>query len=314
MNRRLQIHRLAARQYGCVGRPQAVALGLDRWALQRMVASGAWQWATPRVLQLVGAPADPRGPLMAATLDGGAGTVVARRSAGALWQLPGFAHGPVELSRQKSRRSRPPALGRLYTVRYLPDHLTTTVHGIPVVSLPYLLFQLAGFLNPARVERVLDTVITRSPTVLSQLHQLLPELARQGRDGIVVMRELLDERPPGVRVVASGLEARFERILTEAGQRPLERQVDVGGHEWIGRVDFLDREIGVLFEVDSQTFHSSKLDEERDRERDAALLAAGFRAVERVPEDWIWYEPWRAVAVVQDTRRRLRGRQSASGS
>lgn len=262
----------------------------------------------------MGTPPDPRAPLIAATLDGGPGTVVARRAAAALWQLPGFAHGQVELSRQKSRRSRPPALGQLYTVRYLPDHLTTTVSGIPVVSLAYLLFQLAGFLNPAPVERVLDTVITRSPALLPQLHQLLPELAERGRNGIVVMRDLLDERPPGTRVVASGLEARFERILKEAGERPLERQVDVGGHGWIGRVDFLDREVAALFEVDSQSFHASTLDQERDKDRDAALLAAGFRAVERIPEEWIWHEPWRAVAIVHDTRRRLRGQLRASGS
>lgn len=314
MNRHPELCRLAARQYGYAARAQAGAIGIDRWAVQRLVAGGTWQWATPRVLQLVGVPPEPRGPLMAAILDGGEGTVAGRRAAAALWRLPGFAHGPVELTRRKSRRSRPPSVGRLYTVRYLPNHLTTTVCGIPVVTLPYLLFQLAGFINPARLERVLDTVVTRSPGLLPQLHQLLPELAEHGRNGIVVMRELLDERPAGARVVASGLEARFERILKEAGERPLERQVDVGGHEWIGRVDFYDRDCGALFEVDSQTFHTSQLDRERDQERDAALLEAGFRAVVRIAEEWIWYEPQRAVAAVSGARRRLRRQLRASGS
>lgn len=216
--------------------------------------------------------------------------------------------------RLRGASARQPPAGKLLLLRYLPAHLTTDVQGIPTVTLPFLLYQLAGSERPDRVERALSTICTRSPAVLVRLHQLLPELEERGRNGIVFMRDWLDRNPPGSRVVASGLEGRFERILMAAGQPPLDRQVDAGGHEWVGRIDFVDRELGALFEVDSLLHHTSELDQKLDAERDGRLLAAGWRAVQRIPEEWVWYEPDRAVAAVRDVRRRLREEFHRSGS
>lgn len=305
---------LAGRQFSLVALEQATELGYTRSAIAHRLNVGRWERVTPRVIGLVGRRPDRREPLKAASLEAGPATVVARRAACALWRLPGYPLGPVEVARQKGVAGRHPKIGRLYTVRYLPAHLTTVVDGIPVVTLPCLLYQLAGFERPARVDRLLNTVVTRSPAVLLRLHDLLPELAEHGRNGIVFMRDWLERNPPGSRVVASGLEGRFQQILREAGERPLERQVDVGGHEWIGRVDFVDRPLRALFEVDSQTHHASELDARLDAERDAGLLAAGWRAVQRVPEEWIWYEPSRALAAVRDVRRRLQRELRRSGS
>ena len=252
---------------------------------------------------------------MAAVLDAGHGAVVGRRTAAAIWSVPGFpGDRSVELTRARGQSSRTTTLGHVYPVRQLPDHLVTMVRGIPVVSLPYLLFQLAGSERPDRVERALSNVCTRSPAVLVRLHELLPELAEHGRNGITLMREWLSQNPPGQRVVASGLEGRLERILREAGERPLHRQVDVGGHEWIGRVDFVDRELGILFEVDSLLHHTSDLDVANDALRDERLLSAGFRAVVRLPEEWIWYDRDRVVERVRGARRSARAEQHRSGT
>jgi hypothetical protein len=93
------------------------------------------------------------------------------------------------------------------------------------------LFDLAGAgLHPARIERLVDDVVTRSPSMLLRLHRLLEELAERGRPGSASTRSLPESRPPGTRVAASGLEARFERILAQSGVAGLERQVDIGGH------------------------------------------------------------------------------------
>ena len=310
-----RLRRLAASQHALVEWGQARSLGYSRDALRHAVDRGDWDRITPRVLGINGAPPDELRRVMAAVLDAGGGTVAGRRTGAALWGVPGFPGDRlIELTRQRGRSSRTTTLGRIRPVRYLPAHLVTTVRGIPVVSLPYLLFQLAGSERPDRVERALSNVCTRSPAVLVRLHQLLPELAEHGRNGITLMRTWLDENPPGERVVASGLEGRLERILREAGERPLHRQVDVGGHEWIGRVDFVDWELAILFEVDSLLHHTSDLDVASDAVRDEQLLAAGFQAVVRIPEEWIWYDRDQVVERVRRARRAAKATQRASGT
>lgn len=309
-----ELRRLASRQHALVGWKQARDF-LSRDALRHRVARGDWDLVTKRVLGVAGAPPDELRRVMAAVLDHGPGSFVDRRTAAALWQVPGFpGDGRIQLARLRGTTGRPTDLADVSTLRYLPEHLVTTVAGIPTVTLPFLLFRLAGGERPERVERALNTVCTKSPAVLVRLHELLPELAEHGRNGIVFMREWLQRNPPGSRPVASGLEGRFQQILREAGERPLERQVDVGGHEWIGRSDFLDRELAIVFEVDSLLHHTSELDQAMDADRDARMLAAGFRAVVRIPEEWIWYDRDRAVERVREARRAVRRQLRASGS
>ncbi len=300
-------------QHALVSYQQARSLGASPKGLVRRAGSVNWEPVTSRVLRLVGAPRTSKQVLMAAVLDGGPGTVVSRLSAAALWRLPGFSFGPVQASRQRGRSSRKPGLGRLYLPLALPAHHATTVDAIPVTTLARTLFDLAALLRPERMERVVDTVVSRSPSTLRALHSTLEDLGEHGRNGIAVMRAILAERPPGYVPPASGLEARFMRILAEAGHPPLERQVDVGGHEWIGRVDFVDRESGLLVEVDSALHHSSNLDKKRDRQRDEALKAAGWRGVVRVPEEVIWHRPGQAVSMVHRARSRAFSYRDVAG-
>lgn len=310
-----ELRKLAARQHALAGWSQARGLGLSRDALRHRLARGDWNLVTKRVLGIAGAPPDELRRVMAAVLDNGSGSFAGRRTAAALWRVPGFpGDGRIQLTRLRGTTGHPTELADVSTVRYLPESLVTKVAGIPTVTLPYLLFQLAGSEREDRVERALNTICTRSPAVLVRLHQLHPELAEHGRNGIVFMREWLRRNPPGSRPVASGLEGRFQRILLEAGERPLERQVDIGGHEWIGRSDFLDRELAIVFEVDSLLHHTSELDQALDAERDAQMLAAGFRGVVRIPEEWIWYDRERVVAIVRQARRDVREQLRRSGS
>ena len=309
-----QLRAIAARQYAMVARRQANEIGVSWEALRSRLRSGSWTLVNERVVRLVGAPRHRFEPMMAAALHGGPGTAVNRRSGAYLWGVPGFPAVAPQISRRRGAASAAPTGAELTRLRYLPEHLITTVAGIPVVTLPFLLFQLAGTEWPDRAERALDNVCTKSPAVHRRLEELLPELAEHGRNGIVLVREWLDRNPPGSRPVASGLEGRFQRILREAGERPLDRQVDVGGHEWIGRVDFADRELRALFEVDSLLHHTSELDLAHDTDRDARLLAAGWAAVERIAEEWIWQDPDRAVRVVRETRRRLHRARRRSGT
>ena len=75
----------------------------------------------------------------------------------------------------------------------------------------------------------MDTVVAKAPGLLVVLHRLLEEIGRRGRPGTALMRAVLEDRPPGYVPAESGLESRFARLLVEAGEPALARQVDVGG-------------------------------------------------------------------------------------
>jgi very-short-patch-repair endonuclease len=120
------------------------------------------------------------------------------------------------------------------------------------------------------------------------------------------MRAVLKQRPIGYQAPQSGLEIRFEQILERAGERPMERQADLGGHDWIGRVDYIDWTLLLIVEIDSAAHHTSVTDRALDAERDKALIAAGFRAVLRIPSEDVWSYPERVVAAVRQARLQLR--------
>ena len=298
------IRRLAEQQHAVLARRQARALGATASALRHRIAGPDWDAPTPRVLRLVGAPQTDLQRLMVATLDTDA--VISHSSAAHLWELPGFSLGAIEVSRAQSQRHVSSQVAILHRPQRLPAEHVTERRGIPVTTLSRTLFDVAGTVHPRRLERLVDTVIARSNSTLYALHLVYDDLGRRGRDGIAVMGALLANRPVGYRPPESGLEARFMKILADAGEPPLERQVDLGGHDWIGRVDFLDRALRIIFEIDSDAFHKSETDKAADRRRDKALKAAGYHDVVRIDENLVWYQPGATLWTVQDARRRRR--------
>jgi very-short-patch-repair endonuclease len=242
---------------------------------------------------------------MVGVLDAGVGAIASHGTAAALWQLPGFAFEPVEVTRGGRRTSRTPPVAIRHRPLMLSAAHHTATRGVPITSLARTVFDLAGRLHEQRLARLVNMVANRSPGTLVALHRTLAELGVRGRPGIQVMRAVLADRPVGSVLPASGLEMRFETILVEGGQAPLRRQVDLGGHEWIGRVDFHDAALGLVVEVDSILHHTSPVDVAHDELRDQELLAAGFRKVVRVPEEHIWYQPHLALDAVRQARRDL---------
>jgi hypothetical protein len=304
MNIDADIAAVAMRQHGLVHRRQIDQI--DRHTLSRRVDSGALEHLAPDVFAAAGAPRTDKQRAMAAVLDAGEGAIASHTTAAALWRLAGFGFNRIEVMRPDRLSSHPTRLATRHRPQLLQRHHITTVDGIPCTSLARTIFDLAATgLPQKRLERLVNSVANKSPGTLVALHRTLDELAQRGRPGIRLMRAILDERPVGTRL-PTGLEMRFEDILREAGEPPLERQLDLGGHEWLGRVDYLDRPTLLIVEVDSILFHTSPFDRAADAARDEALLAAGYRRVLRVPEEHLWYQPRLALAAVQGARRELR--------
>jgi very-short-patch-repair endonuclease len=276
------IHALAARQHAAVSIDQALELGATRPMLRHRVRTNRLHLATRHVLTVPGAPPVYRQRLMVAALDGGPGAFVSCDASAASWRLAGFGHlriRTIDVSRPRGGARRPSTVARIHEVRDLAGGHTTVLHGIPIATATRTVFELAGSVHPLRTERALDSALAHNLTSHALLVRMLDDWADHGRAGTVLMRELIEARPPDYVPPASNLEARFNTLAARHGLGRFRRQVNIGGEVWIGRVDFLSERCPLVVEVQSTEFHEALCDETADERRFAALRAAGFTPV-----------------------------------
>lgn len=270
--------------------------------VQRRFEAGRWERMARGVYRLAGTPRTWRQDLIGAVFAAGPGAVASHRSAATLWELPGFGEGPLDVLRPRHTDHRS-ALGPVHETRVLPPDHVTVVDAIPVTSPGRTLFDLAGVLGPQRLERALDTCLSRGLVDATRLRLLLEDLAGRGRRGTRLMRHLLDERGVGYAAPESELERRLLATLREGGLPTPRRQAHVGGSQSAGRVDFSYSEARLIIEADSRLHHMSKLDFENDRRRDNVLMADGWRVL-RITWQQVTDHPGEVVRLVRQALRR----------
>jgi very-short-patch-repair endonuclease len=305
MDRPNAINDVSERQLGLVLVDDVRALGMTRAAVRHRVAIDEYERLTRRVLRRRGAPRSDRQRVLAAILDASPGAFACGRTAAASWGVTGYRLTPVHVARPKGLSGRRTAMATLHEIARLSEQHVTVLHGVPIVRPEVVVLQLCGSEHPARAERTLDNLWRRRLVSARSLRRTLDELAAQGRNGVRVLRELVDERGDDYVPPASSLEGRFAEVLERAGQTPMRRQVDSGGDRWVGRVDFRDEDLPLLVEVQSETYHLALTDGRDDEVRLAALRGAGFEVVE-VTDAQVWHRPDEVVDAVCEARRRLR--------
>ncbi len=193
---------------------------------------------------------------MAAVLACGAGAALSFVSAGALWSVRQTAAALIDVTvpRESGRRSN--ASIRVHRPVVPPE---VTIHNsIPVTTPTQTLIDLSSVLPRPALEAALEAA---ERLRLLDLGALPPRLQR--------LAGAIDTD------VRSPLEARFLALCRENGlPRPLVNTV-VEGYE----VDFCWPGHRVIVETDGHRHHGTRAAFERDRERDAALTAAGWRVV-----------------------------------
>ncbi|MEX1271398.1 MAG: DUF559 domain-containing protein, partial [Acidimicrobiia bacterium] len=112
------------------------------------------------------------------------------------------------------------------------------------------------------------------------LQLLDAELAIQGRNGIVKLREVAGERGAGWVPPESGLETRFMQLVHGLDHHGFRRQVSIGDGTWTARVDFLHDPSKTVVEIQSERYHTALTDREADQRRKQRLENAGFTVVE----------------------------------
>jgi very-short-patch-repair endonuclease len=228
---------------------------------------------------------------LAAALALGEGTVVYRRSAGALNALRPSGGMRVEVVSPKRGGSRP---GVAVHHCSLDPRDVTDVDGIPVTTPMRTLVDLAGVLEVQGLARALRRADEQEVLDMEPLNRLLATRPR----GATKLRALLRDYADGPRQ-RSDLERMLNRIC-RSNQLPLPHcNVIHRGHE----LDFVWPEHKLIAEVDSWIHHRSRHAFNRDRRRDVDLLADESYRTARFTDLQLAYEPqW----VAQSLRKLLR--------
>jgi very-short-patch-repair endonuclease len=266
----------------------AVTSGLGRSSWYRAIRSGQLEQLHPGVARLHGTPDTPEQRIMAALLAVGMPALASHRSAAHLWGIARPDTDPVDVIITGRRRlptltgvviHRPKDLERLRPQRR---------ENIACTNILRTLLDLGAVDGPAVVDAVGHALANHRIT-LATLESVVVQHSEHGRAGIVALRNAVDAWAIDRKPADSLLEATMQRLVVRYRLPPVEFHPVIGGFE----VDF--RVIGtrVLLECDGWAYHGLQRDTfERDRERDATLIADGwivirftYRAITSRPAD-----------------------------
>jgi very-short-patch-repair endonuclease len=259
---------IARRQHGVISRRQLVGLGLDRGAIDWRLRSGRLHRVHRGVYAFAPGRLSQRSHWLAAVLAYGEEAVLSHLSAAALWGLLG-QRGPVDVTCLRGRPGR--HLIRLHRTPIEPDERTSR-NGIPTTTVARTLLDLAQIVDPVQVKRAWEEADRLN---LLQLKAVMVACDRAGtRRGSGTIRRLLSEARAAT-VTRSPLEDRFLAFCRDHRLPTPATNILILGKE----VDAYWPSNGLAVELDSFEFHRHRAAFERDRARDAAFLAAGYRVI-----------------------------------
>jgi very-short-patch-repair endonuclease len=265
------------KQHAVFSTGQAKELGVDHRALYRAVVTGKLSRDLPNVYRIPGPEVTWESRLMAAQLwlgrpDG----AISHRSAAALWGLPGFQRGSIELSTTRWKKPLPPVVVHR-VVSDIRGH-TTTVGPIRVTNAGWTLLDLAGLASADILEAGIEDAIRRGLTSVAHLRWLSRGRKGKSAKGIRTLRRILDEG--GNRPTESHFETRLLQALRKAPLPLPQRQFEIrDAGRLIARVDFAYPWAKVVVEADSYRFHSGREAWESDLDRRSAITALGWLVI-----------------------------------
>jgi very-short-patch-repair endonuclease len=267
---------LADRQHGVITWRQLAAAGLDDRAVTRRVRAGRLHRVHRGVYAVGHERLTMHGRFLAAVVSYGDLAVLSHMSAAILHGLrPG--HGPridltVPSGGGRARR------GAIIVHRSpLPPMETTVRDAIPIIDLA-----------DVSTRRILERVIDEAAYLRLDLACLQP---RPGRRGSGLLARVLAEHAPGSTRTRSDLEELMLSLCRSSGLPEPEVNRQIEGY----LVDFVWRDARLIVETDGWQAHGTRSAFERDRIRDAHLIALGWRVV-RITARRLAREPERVAA------------------
>jgi very-short-patch-repair endonuclease len=290
--RERELAALARKQHGVLSRKQLLAAGLGPRTIRRRVEAGRLHPLHRGVYAFGHGRVTRRGWWMAAILASGESALLSHRSAAALWGLTRTSSGPVDVTAARAGRVRQ---GIVVHQGGIGRQERTTVDEIPVTTVARTLFDVAEAVD----ERALGRMFEEADRLgLLRIQALEDVCARgHGRHALRAIRPLIEAVRPS-QPTRSPLEDIFLQFCREHGLPRPQTNVVLLGHE----VDAYWPDAQLMVESDSWSFHRHRAAFERDRARDAAMQAEGYRVL-RVTSRRLEDEP---EALAAELRRLLR--------
>ena len=159
----------------------------------------------------------------------------------------------------------------------IPADERTVVDGIPVSTVARTLLDLAGVVSRERVAQAIALAEERRLADSPSLSDLMRRY--HGRRGQAGLREILSRSTVVAGVARGELEVRFREFCGRHSLPEPNRNVALETSAGTLIVDCLWPDARLVVELDSHAHHADWEAAERDRARDAALTAAGFRVI-----------------------------------
>jgi very-short-patch-repair endonuclease len=288
------MRQIAASQHGLVRLDQLTGLGYSSSARRHLACAGVLEQLSVCVFRIAGSADTPAQRRMAAVLDAGRDAVLSHDAAVESWGLGRRPRGRYDVARPRRVTPRSSHLGTVHVVRDLVPHHVVGRDGIPTTTPARTILDLAATTFPDRVERLLDAAWSRRLLNIGELANIVWEVRKKGRAGVVLLDALIEARKNRPRP-GSVLELKYEDILRRHGLPKMRPQVHLHDEQgWIGCVDYVGDDIPVVVFVDGAVFHSSLTDQRHDDLQTRRIEALGYH-VERISDGQILFEEYEVV-------------------
>lgn len=263
---------LATAQHGVISRE---ACGLSRSSWYRAITAGQLDQLHPGVARLRGTTPTREQAIIAAVLAVGTDSVASHRSAAYLWGIARPDDDPVDVI--ITGRRRLPGLAGVIVHR--PKDLRRLIpqrrSGIRCTNILRTVLDL-GAVDPAAVSDAIGHTLSTGMCSLGAFERTVIQHSEHGRAGIVALRAAVADWSVDRKPSDSVLEQTMHRLLTRYGLPAVEFHPTICGYE----VDFRVCAAPIVLECDGWTYHGlRRATFERDRDRDADLVAAGWIVV-----------------------------------
>jgi very-short-patch-repair endonuclease len=221
------IVRIALANHNVITTDQATGEGISYVSMLRRCDDGLLDHVDRNIFRLRASASTWDQRALVACHAAGPTARLSHRASSMLWGLDGYPAAPIELSTERWARPRRRPGVIVHESLALSPIDRTIRHGLPVTTVVRTLLDLPAVSPVPRVEQAWEDALRKQLCTPEQLVQRFVQIAKRGRRGVKVSRELLEQRTGMYVPTGSVLELKTVRLIESLGIPMPQRQVPV---------------------------------------------------------------------------------------